>query len=173
MRKWLIGAGIALAAIGLVVGGAAYAASRASEGVAARQAAQAMLPMMPGGQVQGVGPGGGWLGGQGAMHDYLIAEVGAALGLTVDALEEQLAQGQTLPEVAEAQGVLSEDLPSILEEARAKALAAAVADGVLTQEQADWMLDHPVMLRMFGRHLHGGFGLRESGRMGPDWFGQP
>jgi hypothetical protein len=170
MRKWVIGAGIAVVAIGLVVGGAAFAASQAAPDTAALGQAAYMAQM--GGRMQafrqgGAGPGG--FGGQ--LHDFVFQALADELNLSVEELEGKVANGQDMAEIAQEQGVAEEDLPSILEAARAGALAAAVEAGVLTQVQADWMTEHPLALRMLGR-MRGEWGDRGArGPMGWDRFG--
>jgi hypothetical protein len=160
MRKWLIGIGLAAGALALVAAGAAYAASSASAAASARHAAQTMLPMMLRGRLQAMRPGGPGLQRGGPLHDYLVAQIAEALDLTVEEVDGQLAEGNTLVEIAGAQGVAAGDIPALLEEAWTGALAAAVEDGVLTQEQADWMEEHPAMLHMFGARMRG---ARERG----------
>jgi hypothetical protein len=49
-------------------------------------------------------------------------------------------------DIALADGVKAEDFPALIVEVRATAMNAAVKDGVITQEQADWMSS-----RGFGR----------------------
>jgi hypothetical protein len=78
----------------------------------------------------------------------MLQAVAKSLNLAVEDLQSKLASGQTLVQIAEAQRVKAEDLPALLEKARSDALEAAVADGALTQAQADWMAEHPGMLRM-------------------------
>jgi hypothetical protein len=172
MKKWLIGAGVAVAAIGLVVGGAAFAASR-SAGTAARGAATySQVPFMDGrmGAFQASGLGAPGLGGQ--LHDYIFQAVAESLSLSVDELEAKLSDGQDLSSISQEQGVAEDELPALLEEARNSALAAAVEGGVLTQEQADWMAQHPVSLRMLAG-MRGGRGDRCSrGPMGWGDFGR-
>jgi hypothetical protein len=171
MKKWLIGAGVAVAAIGLVVGGAAFAASR-SAGTAARgAAAYSQAPFMGGrmGAFQAGGMGVRGLGGQ--LHDYVFLAVAESLSLSVDELEAKLADGQDLSAIAQEQGLAEDELPALLEEARTSALAAAVEDGVLTKEQADWMSQHPGPLRMAaGARMRGAHWSR--GPMGRYSFGQ-
>lgn len=64
------------------------------------------------------------------------------LNLEADELKEQLQNGKSLKEIAEAQGVNADDLISLLTEQREEQLAAAVKDGKLTQEQADKMKEN-------------------------------
>ena len=188
MKKWLIGAGVAVAAIGLVVGGAAFAASR-SAGTAARgAAAYSQGPFMGGrmgafqGGRMGVFQGGrmgvfqsggaGVLGFGGQAHDYVFQAVAQSLSLSVEELEAKLSDGQDLSAISQEQAVAEDELPTLLEEARTSALAAAVEGGVLTQEQADWMAQHPVVLRMLAG-MRGGRGDRWSrGPMGWGDFGR-
>jgi len=167
----LIGAGVAVAAIGLVVGGAAFAASR-SAGTAARGApAYSQVPFMGGrmGVLQAGGMGAPGLGGQ--LHDYVFQAVAESLSLSVDELEARLSDGQDLSAISQEQGVAEDELPTLLEEARTSALAAAVEGGVLTQEQADWMSQHPGLLQMAaGARMRGAHWSR--GPMGRYSFGQ-
>ena len=87
-----------------------------------------------------LGRGFGERGGSWAQFDAMAA----ALNLTPTQLFEQLHSGKTLSEIAQAQGV---DLQKLQETANASriqamkdAIAQAVKDGKMTQEQADWLL---------------------------------
>ena len=176
MKKWLIGAGVAVAAVGLVVGGAAFAASR-SAGTAVRgAAAYSQAPFMGGrmgGRMGAFQEGGmGMLGLGGQMHDYVLQAVAEGLSQSVDEVEAKLSDGQDLSAIAQEQGVAEDELPALLEAAHTSALAAAVEGGLLTQEQADWMSQHPVALRML-TGMRGGRGDRWSrGPMGWGDFGR-
>lgn len=174
MRKWLVGAGIAVAAIALVVGGAAFAASNASDVQAARGAPQAAVPFLGRGAF-GMQPGNGpgEFGQGGRLHEYLLVALADALVLTPDELEAGLAEGQSLVEIAEAQEIAEDDLSALFERVRTEALQAAAEDGALTQEQAAWMLEHPAMLRMLtGGRMHSAWGGNWSrGPMGPGFSG--
>jgi len=85
----------------------------------------------------GGGFGMGGLGYRGTMPS-LLAE---ALGMTPEELSAALAEGKTVAAIAEERGVALEDLVAALIADRAEYLSQAVADGKLTQEQADWMLE--------------------------------
>ena len=85
---------------------------------------------------EGVG-GCGCPGGPGRPrggHGDVVAE---ALGMTVDELREALAEGQTVAELAEAQGVALEDVADGLVADHSEQIQRAVEDGRLTQEEAD------------------------------------
>lgn len=87
--------------------------------------------------------GRGMMGGGGAgwMHDYVEqALVAAKLGLTEAQVEEKLDAGQTMYQVALDAGVAEADIPALLTEVHTTAFDKAVADGVVTREQADFML---------------------------------
>ena len=73
-------------------------------------------------------------GGRGGMPLDAAAE---ALGLTAEELREALADGSTLAEVAEEQGVKPTELVDALVAAETERLDEAVADGRLTQDEAD------------------------------------
>jgi hypothetical protein len=110
--------------------------------------------------------------GQGTLHEYMEQALADKLGLTLDQLEEQYAAGVPLAQIALDNGVAEIDLPTYMQEVRTAALKAAVADRVITQEQADRMLQR-MMTRNFNgsngtgtcpmggmRGQEGGFGMR-------------
>jgi len=78
-------------------------------------------------------------GGSGYLHPYMTQAMADSLGLTVDEFDARRATGETVYSIALAQGLPADEIPALMQEARASALDAAVADGLLTQEQADWM----------------------------------
>lgn len=106
--------------------------------------------------------------GDGPMHNYMVQAYADALNLTPAALGARLDAGETAYQVALLQGIAADRIPSLLADARSKALDAAVADGVITSEQADWMKS-----RGFGRGGYGnGYGMGAG--MGPcNGTGQP
>jgi hypothetical protein len=89
----------------------------------------------------GHGRGFGLWGGSWTMFDT-AAE---ALGLTPEELFAELHAGNTLEEIAEAQGVELEAVQEAMNAARAEAMREtieqAVEDERITQEQADWLLE--------------------------------
>lgn len=89
----------------------------------------------------------------GAMHEYMETAVADALGITVEELQAAHAEGKTAWQLAEEKGLSLEDFQAAMTAARTSAFQAMVADNVLTQEQADWMLS-----RMQGKWGQGGFG---------------
>ena len=81
-------------------------------------------------------------GGYGPMHDEMIAALAGKLNLTPEELQTRIASGETPAQIAAAQGLSAQDFFTLMTEARQEALEKAVADGKLTQEQADWMSAH-------------------------------
>ncbi|MCI0520702.1 MAG: hypothetical protein L0Z70_10675 [Chloroflexi bacterium] len=110
------------------------------------------------------GPGGmmGQRGsGAGPMHQYMVNAFAEALGTTPEDLQAQLDAGETMWSVAEAKGMTLEEFSSLMLTARTEALDQAVADGVLTQEQADWMTQRMAQAQAAGYGpgncpMHGG-----------------
>jgi hypothetical protein len=108
--------------------------------------AQEVVPETEGnplGEALGRGPGlfGFGRGGEWTMFN----EAADVLGLTPEELFTELHAGKTVPEVAEAQGVemeeLQETLSAVREEAMRGRIVQAVEEGVISQEQADWLLE--------------------------------
>ena len=104
-----------------------------------------------------------WMLTSGGMHTIVWNGLAEALGLTPDELNAELASGKTLTQIAEAQGVSQDQLTAVLETSVKAGLDKAVADGVLTQAQADQMLSHMSgnyvwMLSHMGTGAGAGFG---------------
>lgn len=68
--------------------------------------------------------------------DATNAAIADALGVTVEELAAAKEDG-TMRDLVEAAGLTHEDIHAIVEAEKAAQLAAAVADGTITQEQAD------------------------------------
>lgn len=121
----------------------------------------------------------GWrgfcFGGRGGSFQSFDA-IAEALGLTPTQLFEQLHSGKTLSEIAEAQGVDLAEVQKAAEAARVQAMkdaiAQAVKDGRITQEQADWLLQGLEKGYLnkgfgFGRGFMRGGGMHWHGMWGP------
>ena len=115
-------------------------------------------------------------------EDYLdrAALLAEALGMTVEELEDAYAEGQTLSDLLEAQGLDAATVRDRLEEAHEAALEQAVADGVLTQDEADEMQFGfgrggmtPGGLGTPGAGMRGGQGGRRGRGMMPGGPGMP
>lgn len=86
---------------------------------------------------------GGWNGSDyGPMHEYMEKAIAAEFGISEDEVEALHDQGKTIWEYAQEQGLTQEQFQEKMISARTSALNQAVADGVITQQQADWMLQH-------------------------------
>lgn len=77
---------------------------------------------------------------RGILHPYLAASLAEELGLETEDVEARMANGESMYEIALAAGIAKEDIPVLLLKVRTEAIGEAVADGVLSQELADWML---------------------------------
>ena len=118
-----------------------------------------------GGMMNGQGNRGGMMGQyaagdqDGPMHDAMIAVFAEKLGLSVDELNARLAKGETMAQIASAQGLTVDQFRTLMTDARSQAIDQAVKDGTLTQAQADWMKQ-----RGGGQMMGGGRGMRGSGQ---------
>lgn len=75
----------------------------------------------------------------GALHTYKLAAFAEKIGLSIDEVTALVEAGTRPHEIALDNGIAEADLPTFMQEVHQAALEAAVADGVLTQEQADLM----------------------------------
>ncbi|WP_298008303.1 MULTISPECIES: hypothetical protein [Anaerolinea] len=73
------------------------------------------------------------------MREYMHAALAEQLGLTKEELETRLSEGQTVYQIAQEKGLSVDEFRTLMINARTTALDRMVADGVITQEQADWM----------------------------------
>lgn len=75
----------------------------------------------------------------GLLHDVMITVYSDALGISVDDLNTRLEAGETMAEIALSTGLTVEEFQAIMLDVRAAALDQAVADGLMTEEQAEWL----------------------------------
>ncbi|HJW91236.1 MAG TPA: hypothetical protein VJ436_11405 [Anaerolineales bacterium] len=121
-------------------------------GVAGLASAQTQTPPTP--SYPGYGPGamgggrgfgrtmdGFQSGPQGQLHPYMISAFAEALEMDPADLQTRLDAGETLAQIAAAEGLSQEAIGELWIQARTEALNQAVADGVITQAQADWMIE--------------------------------
>ncbi len=175
MKKGLlIGALLGLVVGALVVAGYAFAQTPSPSPVPQFP----FGPGMMGGRQRGGMMGGYSANGQfgyGPMHEYMEKAYAEALGISQDDLEAALASGKTMWQVAQEKGLTQAQFQTAVKDAVANAFKQMVADGVLTQAQADWMSSR--MQNMWGQGgalggfggcpgMGGGFG---SGGFGPGW----
>lgn len=105
--------------------------------------------------------------GGGILHEYMEQIFADKLGLTETEIETRLADGETMSQIALAEGFTLEEFQVWMLDARSQAIDLAVADGTLTQEQADWMNSRGGMM-FGGTGRSQGIGMmgRSGGRMG-------
>ena len=110
-----------------------------------------------------------WAAGQALReymdHDAVLADI---LGLSVEELEAAKEDG-SLRDLVEASGLTPEEMMTAMQAAHETAVSQAVADGVITQEQADQLQEAPGRDRFGG--LRGGHG--HEGFAGPRGGGSP
>jgi Spy/CpxP family protein refolding chaperone len=90
--------------------------------------------------------------GYGPMHETMEQAMAEALGISEEELEERHAAGETAWDIAQEKGLTEEEFIQLMSEARSQAFAKLVEDGVLTQEQAEWMQER------MGTRMQYGFG---------------
>ncbi len=114
MKKMIVAMLLVVAALAVFTTGAVYA--------------QAPRPAGP-----------GLAGGEGPLHDYMVKAMAEALGISASDFETRRDAGQTAYQIALDLGISADKIPGLLQDARARALDAAVADGVITSQQAGFM----------------------------------
>ena len=119
MKKTILIVGLVVLALGVLGVGAVFAQGTTP-------------PVGRGGMMGG--------GGYGAMHDYVEEALAAKLGITEKTVEDALASGKTMYQIALDNGVKEADIAALLTAVHTTAFDKAVADGVITRAQADFML---------------------------------
>jgi hypothetical protein len=102
------------------------------------------------------------------IHDEMIAIYAEKLGISVEDLQTRLDAGETMADIAVLEGLTITEFHTLQEEVRAEAIALAVDEGTMTQDQADWMTSHTTGYR-YGGNSNGGNlngGNSNGGRMG-------
>ena len=84
----------------------------------------------------------GWGGEVGPMHEEMVNQMAAALDLSVDEIESRLGEGETMWDIASAEGLSAEEIQDLMNTAHDAALQDAVDSGLLADEQAEWMDEH-------------------------------
>jgi hypothetical protein len=111
-------------------------------GTTSVSAQDVVVPAPVPGTGQGYGQTGVRGGGLGVMavdEAVMHEALAGALGMSVADYEAAIANGETLATLALAQGVDMADLFAVMDAVHADAAQQAVADGLVTQEQADWV----------------------------------
>lgn len=119
-------------------------ASLATAGFVYAQAANPNSPIPVPGWMQGMHNQmmGGGFAGMSAMHDEVVQALAEKLGISVTDLNGQLAGGKTMLQIAQSKGWTTDQFRSWMVETQKTTLQNLVADGKLTQQQADWMNSH-------------------------------
>ncbi len=156
MKKTFVALVLVLAALAVSVTGIAFAQSPQPPAPGVRG------PMMGGGTGSTV---------EGPLHDYMVNALAAALGITPADFEARRDAGKTAYQIALDLGISADKIPALLADARAKAFDAAIAAGVITQQQATWMKSRGMMTGTglgtctgAGQRLGGGMGMGRGGR---------
>ena len=104
-------------------------------------------------------------GEYGPLHETMASAFADMLALSVGELEARLEAGETMFDIAETQGLTPEEFSNLMFAARSVALDQAVADGLLTQEQVDWMQSrwHEMQANGFGPGSNFGTGPCHGG----------
>ena len=93
-----------------------------------------------------------------AMH----TAIADALDMSLDEFEAAVAAGETPFTLAEQSGIDFAEVQAVMDAAHEAAFAQAVADGLMSQEQADWILSH----RGGAAGQSGGMGNSQTGNRG-------
>ena len=103
------------------------------------------------------------------LHEYMSEALANALGITVEEFNAYREEGLTFFGIANQLNLDLDTLSASIAQIRTEAIELAFADGVLTQEQYDFMMGRAG----FGNHLGGGMGFGGgTGRQHGGGFGR-
>lgn len=128
--------------------------------------AQDTTPPIPPSDGEGIGPrrfGRGTPGsGEGFLHEYMSEALAEEFGISLEKLNDLHEEGSTLWDYAQDLNLTVEEFRSKMAAARQAALLKAAEDGVISQDQAEWMADR---MENFGGGDHlPGFGPCHDGK---------
>jgi hypothetical protein len=83
-----------------------------------------------------------WEGEEGLMHESMIDSLAESLALTPQEIEARHDAGESIWEIAEGEGLSDEEIRELMFSSHYAALEDAVLEGLLNQEQAEWMNEH-------------------------------
>ena len=180
MKKvWLVGVVIGIVVIALGVTGFVYAQvqapptpdypGRPSGGRSSRGHG-----MMGGYQGYHLTNSGAHLAQGGILHDYMPAALANAFGLTQEELQAKFDAGESSWQIADSLDFSVEEFSALMLDIRSDAINQALTDGVIPQEQADWMLDRMNQMPMYGLETgygpcHGNSTPQGTFSHGPGW----
>lgn len=101
--------------------------------------------------------------GSGLLHDYVHPTLAEAFGLTSDELQARIEAGDTLWAIAEEQGLTQDEFWALKVSVHTQAVEDALADGVITQEQADFILERIERMSQGGMGAGSCDGTRQGG----------
>jgi uncharacterized protein YidB (DUF937 family) len=119
------------------------------------------------GRMHGMGRGFGGPEGDAPLQPYMQPAIAEAFGLSVEELQARKEAGDNLTDLAVEQGLTVEQFRDLLFQARTTAIDTALEAGVITQEQADRMLER------LENSEENGFGLGFKPGFGPGGGGCP
>ena len=88
------------------------------------------------------------------LHSYMVSAMANALGISIEDFESYRESGLTIFEIAEELNLDIDALSEAVSQVRQDAIDMAFADGVLTQDQYEFMIERAD----FGHHFGGGMG---------------
>ncbi len=99
----------------------------------------------------------------GLLHDAMIAAFSEALNIPVLDLEERLAAGESMADIALSTGMTLEDFRTLLTEIRTTVHDQAVEEGLLPGSQFGWTNERPEGNTGYGARRGGGQGMYGAG----------
>ncbi len=133
-------------------------------------------PGRRGGMMGGMRGGSSQTGVFGPYHEYMMAAIADVFEISIEEIQAAFDAGKTIWDLAQEKGLTQEQFIEKMQQARALALEKAVADGVITQPQADWKLNRMGQMLQNGAGggpCMGGAGGGRWGRSGGGWNAQP
>ena len=107
--------------------------------------------------------GAGFTGNQ-VLHEYMSSALADVLGISVEDFEAYRLDGKTFYEIAADLNLDLDIVSDKLSEVRQEAIEAAFADGALTQDQYNFLMERSQYGNRFGGGMAGGMGSGAGGR---------
>ena len=89
------------------------------------------------------------------LKEVTTEQLADELGISVEEVKKKLEEGMSFVQIAKEGGLDRSDLRDLLRDARSSALEQALEQGLLTEEQAEWIQEHSGKILKFRMHRNG------------------
>jgi hypothetical protein len=99
---------------------------------------------------------------KGWMHDEMVSIFAGKLGISESDLEARLDEGESMADIAAAEGLSRDEFITMMRDARAELIDQALKDGKITEQQAKWMKTRGMRMMQRWQEFRGNYGPQNN-----------